>query len=253
MRAAAHGTEPPDAPRESTHPLVGNQTCSTCISTSALVLPMLLDASLSRSRSRRARWKFSSKHQLGGELTPLRWRWPSDGGHGDGPMIPHEERYPHRPTGDDGNGWGDSRRPRRDRNRPRWHPDPHRLDRLTCSQPSGTEPPKQNPRRSSRRGCGSVLVCRLRHSRCWMASRRARPTPSGRPDGRSRPERHRAIIRARQTSDGSLFQCNRESAQIRVRQQSHLSAAQFQHGALLVGQHDGASATADRSAAPAAA
>jgi hypothetical protein len=39
---------------------------------------------------------------------------------------------------------------------------------------------------------------------------------------------------------------NREPAQIGIRHQSHLVPGQFQHGALLVGQHDGPRAVAER-------
>ena len=46
--------------------------------------------------------------------------------------------------------------------------------------------------------------------------------------------------------DRLLFQRYRKPAQIRVCQQPDLAAAQFQHGALLVGQQDRACASPDR-------
>src|SRR5690349_5503194 len=42
-----------------------------------------------------------------------------------------------------------------------------------------------------------------------------------------------------------LLQRNREPAQIRIRHQPGLLAGEFEHGALLVGQHDRARAAAD--------
>jgi hypothetical protein len=104
-------------------------------------------------------------------------------------------------------------------------------------------------KRAVRRGGAPLLVCAGRT--------REGPPAGGRTGGRSvlgclknaTTARH-PLRQVASPRDESLFQCNRESAQIRVRQQSHLSAAQFQHCALLVGQHDGASTTADRKPRP---
>ena len=46
-------------------------------------------------------------------------------------------------------------------------------------------------------------------------------------------------------ADSPLPHRDREPAQVRVRHQADLAAGQFQHRALLVGEHDGAGAAAD--------
>ena len=83
--------------------------------------------------------------------------------------------------------------------------------------------PQRRPRRKPRRTC-----------RCGL------PLESvARSDSRLQRERRRSV------RSEPLFERDRQSAQIRVRQQADLTAAQFQHGAFLVSQHDGAGTAAD--------
>src|ERR1035437_3402240 len=59
-------------------------------------------------------------------------------------------------------------------------------------------------------------------------------------------ERELRVASSSNSSYGELLQRNRQPAQIHIGHQSDLLAGQFQHRALLVGQHDRARAAADR-------